>query len=84
MSTMTSELSDEYKVAAIGFYMKELHSTEIAADQEVGKRIEGSLSGVIAMDRKGELIPFLHACPQPMTKITNWCTRCFVAGAERK
>ncbi len=65
MSTMIRELSDEYKVAAIRFYVRELHSTEAVAEQEVSKRMEDALAGFIAMDKKGELIPFLDACPQP-------------------
>jgi hypothetical protein len=64
MSTMIKDESEQYKLAAVGYYEKDKGASKDEANRGVEVYLETSIQRFIAMDKAGTLEEFIDKCPQ--------------------
>jgi hypothetical protein len=64
MSTMIRDESEQYKLAAVGYYEKDNKASKDEANRGVEVYVGTSIERFIAMDKAGTLETFIDKCPQ--------------------
>ena len=64
MSSMIQEVSEQYKVSAIGLYLKEKRAAKDEASRSIESYIKTNIERFIAMDKVGTLEAYIDKCPQ--------------------
>jgi hypothetical protein len=64
MSTMIQDTSEQYMLAAIGYYEEEKRASKDEASRSVERYVTTNIERFIAMDKAGILEAFIDKCPQ--------------------
>lgn len=64
MATMIHDESEQYKLAAAGYYQAEKKSSKDEAGRTVEDYVKVNLARFIAMDKAGTLEAYIDHCPQ--------------------
>jgi hypothetical protein len=64
MSTMIQDESEQYKLAAIGYYEKDWKASKDEAGRNVDGHVKANVARFIATDKAGTLEAYIDKCPQ--------------------
>jgi hypothetical protein len=64
MASMIRDESQQYKLAAIAYYEKDLKASKNEADRNVDDHVKANVERFIAMDKAATLEAYIDQCPQ--------------------
>jgi len=64
MAAMIKDESEQYRLAAAGYYEKDKRASKADATRTVDQHVKANVQRFIAMDKVGTLEAFIDKCPQ--------------------